>query len=167
MKRYVRLYTHEWLDGSIRVDLNSAERGVWADFITLSGVSRREGYIERSAGIPYSDRELASRLNVPLKLLQSTVAKCLIEGRLKIIEGTYVTTNWKKFQAEQQDDTIKDAKRQDIPMSPEDKEASQQAAAARLGYLQPGAAKRGIKHRAVHEEVRKHNKKLGKGPVVT
>lgn len=42
-----------------------------------------------------------------------------------------------------------------VPLSPEDKEASQQAAAARLAYLQPAAAKRGIGHREAEEGIKK------------
>ena len=42
-----------WLTGSIRKDLDSKGRGVWADLLALSGISRRRGYIERSEGIGY------------------------------------------------------------------------------------------------------------------
>lgn len=164
MKRYIRLYTNEWLDGSIRSDLTPAERSVWGDLMTMAGISRREGYIERSKGIAYSHVALASRFVIPLKLLDSCIAKCLNEGRLTALkDGTYYITNWGKYQAPQaSDDGVKPKQpKESIPLSPEDKQASQQAAAARLAYLQPEAAKRGIVAKEFEQAIKKSNKKGG------
>lgn len=52
-----------------------------------------------------------------------------------------------------------------IPLAPEDKQASQQAAAAKLGYLQPEAAKRGIAAKQAEEGIKKATKNIKKMPV--
>lgn len=57
------------------------------------------------------------------------------------------------------------ATKQDIPLAPEDKEASQQAAAARLAYLQPDAAKRGIGAKEAEEGIKEATKRIKEIPV--
>lgn len=52
-----------------------------------------------------------------------------------------------------------------IPLAPEDKTASQQAAAARLGYLQPEAAKRGIAAKRTEEGIKRARKNIKDMPV--
>ena len=64
MKRWIKVYINEWLEGSIRVDLTSAERGVWVDLLLLGGLSRNEGRIERSKGIPYEDDALVNKFEI-------------------------------------------------------------------------------------------------------
>jgi hypothetical protein len=97
--RWVKLFTTEWIDGSIRTDLTPAERGVWADLIVLAGLSRREGHIERSEGIPFSVQEIATRCVVDVELLQSTIDKCVAEGRITISKNQTISiTNWEKYQ---------------------------------------------------------------------
>ena len=97
--KWVKLYTSEWIDGSIRIDLNPAERSMWADLLVLAGLSRREGYIERSQGIPFTFQDIANRCVVDVELVKSTVAKCQKEGRIIVDEaGTIVITNWDKYQ---------------------------------------------------------------------
>lgn len=97
--KYLKIFGQEWLEGSIRVDLDSAGRGVWADLLAMAQISRRVGYIERAKGIPYTDEELALRFKIPLELLQSVIAICRKEGRLgQMPDGTYFIGNWDKYQ---------------------------------------------------------------------
>jgi len=97
--QYLKMFGYQWLEGSLRVDLDSAGRGVWADILALASISRRVGYLERSPGIPYTDQELTDKFRVSLQLLQVTIGLCLIEGRLRQDgDGTYVVTNWDKYQ---------------------------------------------------------------------
>lgn len=97
--KYLKIFGQEWLEGSIRVDLDSAGRGVWADLLAMAQISRRVGYIERSEGLPYGDEELALRFKIPLELLQSVIAICKQEGRLRQLkDGTYFIFNWNKYQ---------------------------------------------------------------------
>ena len=97
--KYLKLFGQEWLDGSIRVDLDSSGRGVWADLLAMAQISRRVGYIERSEGIPYTNEELAQRFKIPLDLLMAVIAICMNEGRLgRLKDGTYYITNWNTYQ---------------------------------------------------------------------
>lgn len=98
--KWVKLHTLEWLEGSIRVDLTPPERSIWADLLAMAGLCRREGHIERSQGIPYSVDDLAARFTVPVELVQSTLNKCVAEGRMQRNgDGTFTITNWPKYQA--------------------------------------------------------------------
>lgn len=97
--KYLKIFGQEWLEGSIRVDLDSAGRGVWADLLAMAQISRRVGYIERSEGLPYGDEELALRFKIPLELLEEVIATCKKEGRLgQLKDGTYFISNWDKYQ---------------------------------------------------------------------
>jgi len=97
--QYLKMFGYQWLEGSIRVDLDSAGRGVWGDILALASISRRVGYLERSPGIPYTDKELAEKFRVTMQLLQVTIGLCLQEGRLRQDgNGTYVVSNWDKYQ---------------------------------------------------------------------
>jgi len=93
-----KVNSSRWLEGSIRVDLTPAERSVWQDLLCLASLSRERGRIERSRGIPYTREEIASRLIIDVGLLQSTVDKCIREGRLQEDNGSLIITNWDKYQ---------------------------------------------------------------------
>lgn len=98
--KWLKLYTLEWLEGSIRVDLTAAERSVWADLLAMAGMCRNEGHIERSQGIPYTREELATRFAVSLELVNSTIDKCVKEGRIELNgDGTLTIVNWSKYQS--------------------------------------------------------------------
>lgn len=97
-RRWIKLYCDECLEGSIRVDLDPSERSIWIDLLLLAGKSRREGYIERSKGIPYTLTELVHKLQVSDDQLLSTIRKCIAEGRIVDIDGTLYISNWSKYQ---------------------------------------------------------------------
>ena len=161
-----RMYWRKsWIDenlmGSIRIDLLPAERSVWYDLCDLCGKSRRWGVIERSQGIPYTAEDLSYLFKTPVDIVQSTIDKCMVEGRLQRDDtGALVITHWDKYQIRPRSKLHKQAIG-DIPLSPEDREAGQQAAAARLGYLQPEAAERGITKRRFEKAIKESNKKGG------
>lgn len=98
--RYVKLFAYEWLEGSIRKDLDSAGRGVWADMLALGGLSRRIGYLERSKGIPYTNEELAEKFGIDIELLEKVIKSCLFEGRLSREDSTNTLfiVNWDRYQ---------------------------------------------------------------------
>ena len=102
MKRWIKIYTTEWLNGSIRVDLSPAERSVWTDLLALAGLSRREGYLERSQGIPLTIAEIADHIALHDEvLIKRTIEKCSNEGRISQDEtGTYYITNWSRYQSQ-------------------------------------------------------------------
>lgn len=160
MNRAIMHWRKSWIDenleGSIRIDLEPAERSVWSDLCDLCGKSRRWGIIERSEGIPYTIEDFAYKFKTPSSIIESTIAKCLKEGRLqRDSTGAFIVANWDRYQ---QEPRVKASKRQDIPMASEDRAAAVQASAARLGYLDPEAAKRGIQLKEFEEDVKAKNK---------
>lgn len=94
-----KTFNYEWLTGSIRKDLTAAGRGVWADVLATVGLSRRQGYLERGHGVPWTLEELAAYWNTPLHEVQIAFAACIKEGRIKrLADGTYFVTNFETYQ---------------------------------------------------------------------
>jgi len=92
MRRWFKIWIEEWESGSIRVDMDSAERGFWVDMIGLSLKGRVEGFICRDSQgkIGYSTSELARKYGCPLELVESTIAKRLKDGSIKIHENNVI-----------------------------------------------------------------------------
>lgn len=78
-RRWFKIWIEEWETGSIRVDMDSAERGFWLDMISKSLKGRIDGKICRDSKgeIGYTNAELAEGARVPLSLVESTIAKRL------------------------------------------------------------------------------------------
>lgn len=153
MLRWRKSWTLENLQGSIRKDLEPSERSVWADLLDLCALSRRWGIIERSEGIPYTDDELAQMFITPVDIVKSAIAKSVAEGRIsRNGDGALIVTHWDRYQSSK---AKKVQESSDIPLAPEDRNADQQAAAARLGYLQPDAAQRGVEARKIEEHMKR------------
>lgn len=101
MRKWIKLFTWESINGSTRSDLEPDERSVWNDLMCMAGLSRggREGFIEQAVGVPYASDRLASMLVIPRELLDRTTEKCVLEGRLtRLPDGTLYITNWDKYQ---------------------------------------------------------------------
>jgi hypothetical protein len=155
MLRWRKSWIDENLEGSIRKDLKPEERSVWSDLLDLCGKSRRWGYVERSEGMPYSVNELADKFVTPIKIIKSSINKCLIEGRLKweyptedplVGSGALVISHWERYQAQKakEEPLLKEP----IPLlSPEDQLAKDQFLAANYGFKHPEAALRGAEIR--------------------
>jgi hypothetical protein len=97
---WFKVYSEKWLHGSIRVELEPSERSVWADLLALASKGHPRGTVSLSENLPYPHDYLARILNIPLELLDSTLSKCIAEGR--IIEdgaGLHIT-NWDFYQSE-------------------------------------------------------------------
>ncbi len=98
--QFYNTFGYQWLEGSIRRDLDRGGRGDWADILSLASISRRAGYLERSPGIPYTIEEMAQKFFAPLPDFKHTIDVCLEEGRLSY-DGdgrTLYVTNWNKYQ---------------------------------------------------------------------
>jgi|GEM_PF-6544238 len=138
--KWVKLYTLEWLEGSIRVDLTPAERSVWADLLAMAGISRNEGRIERSKGIPYTTEELATRFSITPDLLSSTISKCAKEGRIHINgDNTITITNWEKYQF------TPPGKEKPLPETPTERALRERRALRRLQRIYPDEATQVLK----------------------
>lgn len=94
-----KVFNQEWIGGSIRYELTPAERSVWADFLALAGLSRRQGFIEYAEGKAYTEADICKLLNITITLLHSTLDKCIAEGRVtRHPNNTLEVTNWEKYQ---------------------------------------------------------------------
>ena len=100
MKRWVKVWVQECLTGTIRFDFSPEQRGVWYDLLILAGNCRKEGLIAAGEGIPYPDTWIAGTLNIPLKLLQTTITKCMATDRIEKNGSGYRIINWEKYQSE-------------------------------------------------------------------
>ena len=99
MLKFVKIWTDESLRGSIRKDMSPAQRSIWYELLLLAGKSRREGYLEYSQGIPYTEADIARTLEVEESLVTESINICVGEGRLEIVDGkTYHITHWDAYQ---------------------------------------------------------------------
>lgn len=95
---WIKLWTEEWLDGSIRMDLTADERSVWADLLAMAGRSRQPGVIQANEDSTYSHIYLAGRFQIPLELLERTLEKCKQQNRISENSSGIEIINWKKYQ---------------------------------------------------------------------
>ncbi len=99
-RTWVKLFIGGWLHGSIRWQLEPAERGTWADLIAMAGECGMDGRICDNDGRPFPILFIANQLNIPIELLGSTIAKCKAEGRIENDDGVITISNWKAYQSE-------------------------------------------------------------------
>lgn len=102
---WFKVHSKGWLDGSVRVQYDSAERGVWMDLLAFGNECRERGVLARAPGIPYTKEELAVRFGVPLELLNRVIDKALQDKNKEdshhrmeqLPDGTLIITNWQKY----------------------------------------------------------------------
>jgi len=99
-RRWVKIWVHESLTGTIRFDFTPAERGVWYDLLILAGNCRMDGIIAAGPGKPYPYNWIAGTLNVPLELLESTLEKCRLSERIYENNDGIHILNWHRYQSE-------------------------------------------------------------------
>lgn len=101
-RTWVKIFVTGWLHGSIRWQLTPEERGVWADLIALAGECGRDGAICDNDDKPYPRDFIAGQLNIPVELLDHTIAKCKHDGRIENRDDIITLSNWKHYQSEYQ-----------------------------------------------------------------
>ncbi len=99
-KRWVKLHITGWLHGSVRWQLEPAERATFADLICMAGECGKDGEICDNDGRAFPRAFIANQLNITEDLLECTIAKCEDEGRLSDKDGVIFITNWKAYQSE-------------------------------------------------------------------
>lgn len=107
-RAWIKLWVHEWLDGTTRFELDEKERGVWVDLMALAGDSKFPGIIASGQlngvlrGYPLS--YLSGKLVISMETLKSTLQKCEQYGKIKVEKNSeeYVIriTNFAKYQSE-------------------------------------------------------------------
>jgi hypothetical protein len=82
--------------GSTRFELDPSERSVFLDLMVLG--AKDDGYIRANEEMGYPHEYLSRILNVPIELLDETIAKCLKVGKLEEFpNGIYHITNWDSY----------------------------------------------------------------------
>jgi len=99
-RTYIKLSVTGWLHGSIRWQLNSEERGVWADLIVWAGQCRLDGLIADNEKRPFPLDYIANHLNISRELLDRTIEKCVDDKRLELREEALYLVNFKQYQDE-------------------------------------------------------------------
>ena len=100
-RTWVKLYSHQWLYGTLRSELEPAERSIWADFLAMAGDSPFPGKICVSSRMGFTDQQLADLLVVDIKILQSAKTKMVKYDKIYVDEnGVIEILNWFKYQSE-------------------------------------------------------------------
>ncbi len=99
-RKWVKLFCYERLHGSMQYQLSEAEQSVWDKLLCFAGLCDQDGRISDSDGHPFPHSHIAYETHTSEKLLESTIKKCLEEGRLKEESDGFHITNWGKYQSE-------------------------------------------------------------------
>ena len=99
-RKWVKLWVDECLEGTIRIELDPSERGIWYDIIILGGACRIPGTISANETTAYPHDYIANRLKVPLPLFESTLLKLKHSGRILENRSGIHILNWAKYQSE-------------------------------------------------------------------
>ena len=92
----------ECLRGSIRLELDTAERGIWYDLLLFAGACRKPGQISANPVMPYPHDFIAGTLKIPLEFFEATLIKLEEQGRIHENETGIHIVNWDKYQSEYQ-----------------------------------------------------------------
>lgn len=79
---WLKLWTKGWLEGSIRFDLSPAQRSVFIDLCAMARESRNPPWVQANETTAYPHSWLASKLNIPLELLEETLKICKVQERV-------------------------------------------------------------------------------------
>jgi len=120
MKRWIKMWINECLEGTIRFDFEPDERCVWYELLLLAGRCRQEGVIAAGPGRPYPRRWIAGVLNIPEELLDRTLVKCIATVRASDNNDGITILNWAKYQPEyDRQKPYREAKRRAMEEDPE------------------------------------------------
>ena len=101
-RAWVKLHINGLLNGSVRYQLEPGERATWIDLLCFAGLGIVPGVISDNDLRPYPHSFLANRFNIPVELLETTLKKCIKEGRI-VEDGQGIRiTNWSEYQSEYQ-----------------------------------------------------------------
>ena len=101
-RTWIKLHTHGILHGSISYQLNDAEQSVWVKLLCLAGECNRDGQISDNDGRPFPHGFIAHEIHTVLELLETTLNKCIEEGRITEDGSGIHITNWATYQSEYQ-----------------------------------------------------------------
>ena len=99
-RAWVKLHINGMLNGSVRYQLEPEERATWIDLLCFAGLGTEPGVISDNDLRAYPHSFLANRFNIPVELLESTLKKCIKEGRIKEDSTGIHISNWSDYQSE-------------------------------------------------------------------
>jgi len=112
-KPWFKLWSREYLEGSLRFDLTPEERSVWADFLCLANESRTRGVIQANNQMAYPNSWIADRLNIPLGLLERCLKKFTEQKRIKIAKTGITICNFNYYNSSKKKGRGRPSKQQD------------------------------------------------------
>jgi len=97
--KWFKIYGEKWFIGSTRWELTIEQRAVWVDLLARASINDTPGQIDY-----FSLKQLADQFNVPLKLLKSTIKRCIEEKKINLLpkKRIILILSWKKYQSEYQ-----------------------------------------------------------------
>ena len=101
-KFWIKIWTEEWLDGSIREQLTPVERSIWIDLLVMAGRSRKLGVVQSNPTVGYTHEYLASRFKVDKGDFNEAIKHFISQQRIKENEKGIYILNWDKYQAKYQ-----------------------------------------------------------------
>lgn len=98
---WVKIHCDGILHGSINFQMTLAEQMVWVKLFVYSAVSGGSpGFISDNDNRPLPHWYIANELHAPVEVLESTLTKCIDEGRIKENSHGIEIVNWKIYQSE-------------------------------------------------------------------
>ena len=101
-RTWIKLHCHGRLHGSIVYQLEEAEQSVFDKLLCFAGECNRDGQISDNDGRPFPREHIAHELHTTLTLLETTLDKCITEGRITENGAGLNITNWFTYQSEYQ-----------------------------------------------------------------
>lgn len=100
-RTWVKLYCEGCLHGSINYQLSLEEQAVFFKMVMYSAVCGGEaGIISDNDGRKMPHWFIANELHSPLEVFESTLEKCIKEGRCQENDQGLTITNFKEYQSE-------------------------------------------------------------------
>lgn len=96
-RKWIKLWCYDWLEGTLRDELEPDERSVWADLLAMAGDSPYPGTICVCPEIGYTPEQLCKKLKISENLYQKSIQKMSIsyngdEPKISVNSETNVIT---------------------------------------------------------------------------
>jgi hypothetical protein len=99
--QWFKVWVDGWLDGTIRLELNEAERGIFIDLLAMAARSRLVGIVCAGENYPYPHEVLAKRLGIEINLFNDTLKKLETQQRITEDQKGIHISNWEDYQSPQ------------------------------------------------------------------
>lgn len=100
-RTWIKLHCEGTLRGSINYQLELEEQAIWMKMLAFTAVCGGEdGWIQDNDKHPLPHFFIANNLHCPLEVFETTLEKCITEGRCKENSTGIEITNWSYYQSE-------------------------------------------------------------------